>query len=51
MERLQKGAEIDMADGTEDPPLSWLAEAAMERWELLDRSQIKQKRPREPRAQ
>jgi hypothetical protein len=48
MERLPKGADVDMADGTEDPPLSWLAEAALERWELLDRSQTKQKRPREP---
>jgi len=36
-----------MADGTEDPPLgSWIAEAAMERWELIDRSQSKRKRER-----
>lgn len=51
MERLPKGMDIDMADGTEDPPLSWLEEAALERWERLERSEIRQKRPREPRTQ
>lgn len=50
MERLPKGSDVDMADGTEDPPLSWLAEAELERWELLDRSRTKQKRTREPHA-
>jgi hypothetical protein len=50
MERLQRTRDVDIADGTEDPPLSWLAEAALERWELLDRAQSKQKRPREPRG-
>ena len=51
MERSQKGADVDMADGTEDPPLSLLGEAALERWELLDRTIGKQARPNEARPQ
>ena len=48
MGRLEQNAEVDMADGTEDPPLSsWIAEAALEKWELLDRAQSKRKRDRE----
>ena len=44
MERIEKNPDVDMADGTEDPPLrSWIAEAALERWETLDRAQSKRK--------
>ena len=44
MERIEKNPDVDMADGTEDPPLgSWIAEAALERWEILDRAQSKRK--------
>jgi hypothetical protein len=48
MERRDKPVDIDPADGTEDRVLgSHIAEAALERWELLDRVQGKRKRPRE----
>jgi hypothetical protein len=41
----EKNAEVDMADGTEDPPLgSWLAEAALDRWGMLDRGRNKRTR-------
>jgi hypothetical protein len=47
MERRDKPVEVDPADGTEDPALgSRIAEAALERWELLDRVEGKRKRPR-----
>jgi hypothetical protein len=49
MGRLERNDEIDMADGTEDPPLDcWLAEAALEKWELLDRAHSKRQRKGHP---
>jgi hypothetical protein len=48
MERRDKPVDVDPTDGTEDPPLgSRIAEAALERWEVLDRLQSKRRRPRE----
>jgi hypothetical protein len=48
MERRDLPVDVDPNDGTEDPPLgSRIAEAALERWELLDRVQGKRRRPRE----
>lgn len=38
---------VDMADGIEDPPLSWAAEAALERWEHQDLLHSKHRMPRE----
>lgn len=49
MGRFDRNADvdIDMTDGTEDPPLdSWIAEAALERWEHLDRAQSKRRKER-----
>jgi hypothetical protein len=44
MDRIEKNPDVDMADGTEDPPLhSWIAEAALERWETLERVHSKRK--------
>jgi hypothetical protein len=51
MERRENHPDVDMADGTEDPPLaSWIAEAALDRWDLLDQARRKRvRREREPR--
>ena len=48
MDRSQKSADVDMADGIEDPPLvSWIAEAALERWEHQDLMRSKRRMPKE----
>ena len=48
MDRSQKHADVDWADGIEDPPLgSWKAQAALERWEHQDVVRSKRKMPRE----
>jgi hypothetical protein len=49
MDRSQRKADLDKADGLEDPPLSWIAEAALERWEHEDVSHSKRRMPREER--
>ena len=51
MGRSQRDAEVDMADGLEDPPLgSWMAEAALERWELEDLAQGKRRMQQEEKT-
>jgi hypothetical protein len=48
MGRHEKSAEVDMADGTEDPPLgSWITEGALEKWDLLERAQSKRRGDRD----
>ena len=47
MGRTEKKAEGDTIDGLKDPPRGWwIAEAALEQWELRDRAQSKRKRER-----
>jgi hypothetical protein len=48
MGRHEMNADVDMADGTEDPPLdSWGTESALEKWERLERAQGKRQGERE----
>ncbi len=49
MDPSRKNADVDMADGLEDPPLSWMAEAALERWEHEDLVRSKHRMRREDR--
>ncbi len=50
MDPSQKNPDVDWADGIEDPPLgSWIAEAALERWEHQDLARSKHRLPREER--
>jgi hypothetical protein len=46
MGRSEKNADVDMAQETEHPLGSRIADAALERWELLDRARSKQRRAR-----
>jgi len=44
MQGTHKDMDVDMLDGIEDWPLDARAQAALEKWELLDRTRSKARR-------